>query len=70
MKSPNAFEQGVLDVVLIELRRAMKMKAQLHITIDPWLCGPGATIFASPNAAGRTYEIDLKRLDAKRRRTR
>ncbi len=36
MKPPNDVEREVLDVCLIELRRAMRAKAQLHITIDPW----------------------------------
>jgi hypothetical protein len=51
-------EWAVLNVVQKEFRRAMRMKAPLHITIDPWLNGEvGATVFAAPDERGRTYEI-------------
>ena len=58
-RSPTAFEQEVLDVLLVELRRAMKLGDQLQITIDPWTNPKGgAYIFAAPNSAGRTYTIE------------
>lgn len=52
------FEQRVLAVVLIELRRAVRMKGQLQITIDPFVMGGGAHVFASPNTVGRSYTIE------------
>lgn len=57
-KKPSAFEQRVLDVVLVELRKAVRMKGQLMITIDPFVMGGGAHIFASPNTEGRSYTIE------------
>lgn len=53
-KRVTAFEQRVLDVVLTELRRAVRMKKQLQLTIDPFIMGGGARIFASPNTEGRS----------------
>jgi len=58
MKPPTKFEREVLDVVLRELRRAMRMRGQLSLTIDPFTYLNGAHIFASPNTAGRTYTIE------------
>lgn len=59
-RKPNKFEQGVLDVVLGELRRAMRLRGQLQITIDPFarVHGDGAVIFASPNTAGHTFTVE------------
>lgn len=69
-KPPNAFEMQVLKVLLIELRRAMRMKAQLHVIVNPYLAGGGATVFAAPNEEGHTYEIttDKKETRTCRRR--
>ena len=61
MKAPTAFEQKVLDVVLRELRRAMRMRGQLTITIDPFVDGGGTHVFASPNTQGRSYTIEKGR---------
>lgn len=58
MKKPNEFEQRVLDVVLVELRRAMRKKCQLTVIIDPWWDAGGAYIFAAPNAGGLSYTIE------------
>ncbi len=58
---PSAFEREVLDVVLLELRRAMRMRGQLSLTIDPFGIGDGAHIFASPNTEGRTYTVEKRR---------
>lgn len=59
MKPPTVFEQRVLDILLRELRRAVRMKGQLSITIDPFVRGGGAHIFASPNATGHTYTVEV-----------
>lgn len=56
-RKPTKFECDVLDVVLRELRRAMRSKAQLSILIDPFVRG-GAYIFAAPNEEGTTYTIE------------
>ena len=64
-KSPNAFEMSVLKVLLIELRRAMRLKAQLTVIVDPHLAGGGASIFAAPNDAGRSYEITTEKKETK-----
>jgi hypothetical protein len=56
-KPPTAFEREVLAILLSELRRAMRMRGQLHVTIDPFVGGDGTYIFASPNTSGRTYEL-------------
>lgn len=55
------FEREVLDVVLVELRRAMRLRAQLSIIIDPFLPTGGAHIFAGPNESGHTYTIDTRK---------
>ncbi len=59
-KAPSAFEQEVLDVVLLELRRAMKMRVQLTVIIDPWAMGDGTYLFAAPNEQGRSYMIEKR----------
>ncbi len=51
-KPPTPFERDVLDVLLRELRRAMRMKGQLSIIIDPYIDGGGAFVHASPNTEG------------------
>lgn len=56
-RPPNEFEREVLDVVLVELRRAMRLKGQLEILIDPWLAGRGTYVFASAHSSGNAYEI-------------
>jgi hypothetical protein len=58
MTSATKFEREVLDIVLLELRRAMRMRGQLTITIDPFVHGGGAHVFASPNTNGRSYTIE------------
>jgi len=55
--APTVFEQKILDTILKELRRAMRMKGQLTLIIDPWTSSGGASLFASPNVEGRSYEI-------------
>ena len=60
-KPPSAFERAVLDVVLVELRRAVWIRGQLSLTIDPFVAGVGAYVFASPNTSGRTYTIEKGR---------
>lgn len=60
-KPPTEFEREVLAVVLVELRRAMRMRGQLSLTLDPFVDGGGAHLFASPNTAGRTYTIEKGR---------
>lgn len=57
-KPPTKFEREVLAVLLCELRRAMRMKAQLTITIDPYVMGGGTHIFAAPNETGNSYTIE------------
>lgn len=57
VKKPNDFEQQVLDVCLVELRRAMKIKAQLSIVCPPTGEPRIDDIFAGPNEQGVTYEI-------------
>lgn len=54
------FEREVLGVLLVELRRAMRLKAQLSIIIDPFTMGGGTYIFAGPNEKGTTYTIETK----------
>lgn len=67
MKLPNAFEKRILDTLLLELRRAMRARAQLSIIIDPFTRGGGAHISALPNETGRTYEF-TKDPEPKRKR--
>lgn len=58
MKPPTEWEQRVLDILLAELRRAVKAKAQLSITIDPFVMGGGTHLFACPNEMGRSYTVE------------
>ncbi|MDP3768593.1 MAG: hypothetical protein Q8S13_11320 [Dehalococcoidia bacterium] len=58
MKPATAWERRVLDVMLTELRRAMKLRSQLTIIIDPFTNGGGTHLFAAPNEAGKSYTID------------
>lgn len=51
-------EEEVLGVVIIELRRAMRDKRQLTITIDPYALGGGMYLFAARTEAGHTYTIE------------
>ncbi len=67
MKPPTEFEAEILDVLLLELRRAMRSRGQLCITIDPYVDGAGAVVFASPNTEGKSYRIETT-LPRKRRR--
>ncbi len=64
----STLEQDVLVVVLKELRRAMRMKGQLSIIIDPWTAGGGTYVHASPNTEGRSYEIASRAQLDKRKR--
>lgn len=57
-KPPTPFERRVLEVLLCELRRAMRSKAQLSILVDPFVAGGGTYIFAGPNEQGRSYSFD------------
>jgi len=58
-RKPDAFEQGVLDVVLVEIRRAIRAKSQLSVTIDPFVSTCGAHISAYSNERGLVcYETD------------
>ncbi len=59
-KPPTAFEREVLDIVLRELRRAMRMRGQLDIIVDPFVDGSGTHIFASPNTEGRSYTLEKR----------
>lgn len=63
---PSALEEEILGVVLIELRRAMKDRRQLSITIDPFSCSTGAHVFAARTEAGHTYTIDEEDLEPKK----
>lgn len=56
-RPPTKWEREVLDILLVELRRAVRLKGQLEILIDPWLAGRGTYVFASAHATGRSYEI-------------
>ncbi len=56
-KPATPFEQAVLDVVLVELRCAMRIGEQLSILIDPWVRGGGTYVYATPNDRGKTYEV-------------
>jgi hypothetical protein len=57
-RPPTDFEREVLDVLLRELRRAMRRKEQLSILVDPFTLGGGTYIFAATNPAGHTYTIE------------
>lgn len=58
-KKPDAFEQGILDVVLVELRRSVRNKDQLSLIVDPFMSYVGAYVHASSNKRGMaSYEID------------
>lgn len=65
-RPPNAFEQEVLDVMLVELRRAMRLRVQLEVLVDPWALGDGTFIYAAPSVAGRSYTIDHTATSKKR----
>jgi hypothetical protein len=67
-RPPNKFEREVLDVVLVELRRAMRMGEQLSILIDPFLVSGGAYIWAAPSDTGNQYEIDGPPVRRRKRR--
>lgn len=69
-KPPTPFEREVLDILLAELRRAMRSGAQLSIIVDPFnpIHGEGAHVFASPNCIGKTYTIEGDRPRRARRR--
>lgn len=56
-RPPSAVEREVLDVVLVELRRAMRLRTQLTILLDPFTLGDGIYVFASPQEDGVTYTI-------------
>lgn len=58
MRPPSAFEKRVLDVLLVELRRAMRRREQLSIIVDPFTMGSGTYVFAAPNEQGHTYTIE------------
>lgn len=64
-KPPNAFERDVLDVLLTELRRAVRKRAQLSIILDPFVQGGGAYVFAAPSEQGHTYEITARQRKTK-----
>lgn len=68
-KKPTAYEARVLDVLLVELRRAVKLRAQLNIIIDPFVDGSGTYVFAAPNVSGRSYTIENASKPTKKRRT-
>lgn len=57
-KPANAFERRVLDVLLAELRRAMRKREQMQIVIDPYFRAGGAGIWAGPNRDGHSYDIE------------
>jgi len=64
-RAPSAFEREVLDILLRELRSAMRARAQLTVIIDPWTAGGGTYIGAFPNEEGRSYEVEQPRGRAK-----
>lgn len=68
-KPPTLLEREVLDVLLLELRRAMRMRGQLTIVLDPFAHLNGVEIFASPNTEGRSYTIEkpLEKMAKKKR---
>jgi hypothetical protein len=57
-KKPTQWEQRVLDILLIELRRSVRNKRPLSITIDPFVSEGGAFIFAGQCESGHTYTVE------------
>lgn len=58
LASASPLERDVLEVVLRELRKAVRRKTQCLVTIDPWLQGGGTYVFCSFNETGRSYTIE------------
>lgn len=56
-KPPTEWEQRVLDVLLVELRRAVRVRRQSSIIIDPFTMGGGTYISAGPSSEVNTYEL-------------
>lgn len=58
MRAPTKWEAAVLDVILKELRRAVRDKKPIEIMIDPFVMGGGAYVNASRCEPGHTYTIE------------
>lgn len=54
-KKPNAVERAALAIVLKEMRRAMRLRRQKTITIEPWNRGGGVHIIVE---FGDVHTID------------
>lgn len=60
MKSATALEKRILDIVLRELRGAVRTRQQITVFFDPWVCEPGCYVFVDRHnrIAFRTIKVE------------
>jgi hypothetical protein len=52
------WERRVLDILLTEVRRGVRAKKPITITIDAYTAGGGAYVFAGQCESGHSYTVD------------